>query len=328
MNESILRAFCKERGLSNEQAEQAVASVAALEQWLRERHSSLERATVDLIRPYLRGLIEAGQNHPETLLALERYFFLTGRNDIYIYFTSLLGGEGVVESIRKRLADRADAKTGDSVFGSLVRPPLGSEPADFPEFTRRLMERLEASLPEQTVRCVLAGNHHGIPASAFEEEARLYRQASSLDAYLLARHGRQVATLQRHCDTKTVWFEQDVTQRVVDYVADNPEILSAVRKGDVLYTTKVPYDPDRYLETDDPVLKRYHACHCPFVREAILRGEPAISPNWCYCSGGFVKYPYEVILGRELRVTLLESVLKGDFVCRFAIDLRDNALST
>ena len=55
--------------------------------------------------------------------------------------------------------------------------------------------------------------------------------------------------------------------------------------------------------------------------EAILRGEPNISSNWCYCSGGFVKYPYEAILGRELRVDLLQSALKGDPVCRFAIHL-------
>ena len=203
----------------------------------------------------------------------------------------------------------------------MQHPPLGSEPDDFPEFTKQLMERLETALPEETVQTVLAGNHHDIPAAAFENEAKLYRQSSSLDEYLRARHQRQVAVLQQHCDDNTVWFEQMITQRVVDYVAEQPEILSAVRSGDTLYVTKIPYMPDEYLETDDPLLKRYYACHCPFVREAILRGEPAISENWCYCSGGFAKHPYEAILGRPLRVTLLKSALKGDSVCRFAIHL-------
>ena len=115
--------------------------------------------------------------------------------------------------------------------------------------------------------------------------------------------------------------EQIITQRVVDLVAKNPEILSAVRRGDTLYVTKIPYDPDAYLATNDSRYRRYYACHCPFVREAILRGETDISANWCYCSGGFVKYPYEVILGKELKVDLLQSVLKGDSVCRFAIHL-------
>ncbi|MEZ4509167.1 MAG: hypothetical protein R2912_08180 [Eubacteriales bacterium] len=37
-----------------------------------------------------------------------------------------------------------------------------------------------------------------------------------------ARKARQqVATLQEHCDTNTVWFEQIITQDVVDFVAAN-----------------------------------------------------------------------------------------------------------
>jgi hypothetical protein len=168
---------------------------------------------------------------------------------------------------------------------------------------------------------VLAGNHHQIPASAFDEERDAYRAAASMDEFLAGQHHRNVEELQRFCDTGTVWYEQIITQEVVDFVAANREIQSAVREGDTLYTTKIPYDPAHYLAETDPVKKRYYACHCPFVREAILRGEPNISPNWCYCSGGFVKYPYETILGRELRVELLASVLNGDPVCRFAIHL-------
>jgi len=321
MNESILREHYAKRGFSSDSADRAVGSVAALEQWLNELPSSLELAGVDPVRQYVRHLMRNGQNDLETLLSLARYFYLTGRNDIYIYFTSLLGGDGVFESIRKRLSDLVDCETSACLLGSLVHPPLGSEPADFPEFTKSLMDRLEAGLPDETMRRVLSGNHHEIPASAFEKEAQFYRQASSIDEYLAGYHRRQVAELQQHCDTNTVWYEQNITQRVVDFVAANPEIQSAVREGDTLYTTKIPYDPDRYLAQSDPVLKRYYACHCPFVREAILRGEPVVSSNWCYCSGGFVKYPFEVLLGRELRVTLLESVLKGDPVCRFAIHL-------
>ena len=321
MQESILREQYAARGCSKEVTNQAVASVAAFEQWLVARGSSLEIADVALVREYIRVLIQTGQNQPETLLALARYVQLIGRNDVYLYFTTLLGSEGVFASIRKRLALLTKDGNRPCRLDELQHPPLGSEPVEFPEFTKQLMERLEASLPEETMHRVLAGNHHGIPADAFEDEVQLYRQASSLDEYLRARHKRQVAKLQQHCDSNTVWFEQMITRRVVDYVAEHPEILSAVRSGDTLYVTKIPYMPDEYLATDDPLLKRYYACHCPFVREAILHGEPAISENWCYCSGGFAKHPYEAILGRPLRVTLLKSALKGDSVCRFAIHL-------
>jgi hypothetical protein len=275
----------------------------------------------NLIRSYIRLLIDEGRNTMEALLAMARYFYLTGRNEIYIYFTSLLGGIGVIESISSRLADATDAATADRLLGNNATPPLGSDPAEYPAFTKRLMERLEAELPLETVQSVLAGNNHGIPASAFDAEKEHFKGAASLEEYLYGRHKRNVAELQRHCDSKTVWFEQTITQDVVNFVAANQEILSAVKDGDALYVTKIPYDPEKYISETDPHLKRYYACHCPFAREAIKSGSPEISTNWCYCSGGFAKHPFEVLFERTLRVELLQSVLRGDPVCRFAIHL-------
>ena len=323
MNESILRAHYAKRGFSEDTTMQAVGSVQRLERWLTQHGSSLETALQEDIRNYISMLIENRQNTPDALLALARYFYLTNRNEIYVYFTSLLGGAGVVESISERLAALESAETAEALICASSLPPLGSDPAEYPAFTRALMERLEGGLLEETVRRALAGNHHKIPTAAFDEERAHYQNAASMDEYLAGHHARQVAELQQHCDTNTVWYEQVITQDVVDYVSAHPEVQSAVREGDTLYTTKIPYDPARFLSESDPVQKRYYACHCPFVREAILRGEHGISENWCYCSGGFVKTPYEAILGRELRVELLQSVLRGDPVCRFAIHLDD-----
>lgn len=321
MNEQILREHYEMRGFSEELSREAVASVQALEHWLLSRGVLLESASKYDIRAYIQSLIKAETNSHETLLALARYFYLTDRSDLYVYFTSLLGGDGVVESIADRLAGLESRETAEALVGSVSKPPLGADPEEYPAFTRTLMIRLEENLPESTVRRALAGNHHQIPASAFDEEKEYYQNAASMDEYLAGQHTRQVAELQHFCDTNTVWYEQIITQEVVDFVAANPEIQSAVREGDTLFTTKIPYDPARYLAESDPVKKRYYACHCPFVREAILRGEADLSENWCYCSGGFVKYPYEVLLGRELDVELLQSALKGDPVCRFAIRL-------
>ncbi|HWQ96522.1 MAG TPA: hypothetical protein VN538_00315 [Clostridia bacterium] len=321
MNEQVLREHYKKRGFSAELTDEAVAAVRALEERLHEQEETLESAGIPPIRAHIRSMIESGGVTLEALLALGRYFYLTGRNDIYVYFTSLLGAVGVVESIADRLTLLEGAEVAQELVGTLPKPPLGSEPADYPAFTRALMERLEQQLPESTVCRALAGNHHRIPAEEFEDERKLYLLSGSMEEYLRAAHKNQVEALKSHADAGTVWFEQVITQDVVDFIAANQEIQSAVKVGDTLYTTKIPYDPARYLAETDDTMRRYYACHCPFVREAILRGEPEISGNWCYCSGGFVKYPYEVILGRELRVELLQSVLKGDPVCRFAIHL-------
>ncbi len=321
MNEQILRDHYAERGFSAKEADEAVASVEELQSWLEARQQSLGFATRDQIRAYIKSLIVDRRNSLESLLALARYFYLNGQTELYVYFTSLLGGVGVVDSIRERLGTWIDPSEAKALVDAVERPPLGADPADFPAFTRALMDRLEDHLPREIVRSALAGNHHQIPAAAFDEDAALYISSGSIDAFLIARHARQVATLQHHCDTGTVWFEQIITQEVVDFVAQNQEILSAVREGDTLYNTKIPYDPARYLSATDPVRKRHYACHCPFVREAILKGETDISGDWCYCSAGFAKHPYEVVLGRELPVAVLQSVLRGDPVCRFAIYL-------
>jgi predicted hydrocarbon binding protein len=322
MNEAVLTGHYQKRGFSQEVTQQAIQFVRALETHLQAAGSSLETASVDEIRTYIRLLMKQEGFSLEHLLALARYFYLTGRNEIYIYFTSLLGGEGVVESISERLAESVGASKAERVLEGLSIRLSAANPLTFP-LSPRLYGALESNLPEETVQCVLAGNNHGIPAAAFEEAKTLFSASASMDEFLLAYHKKQVAELQHHCDTNTVWYEQSITQEVVDFVSANQEIQSAVREGDVLYTTKIPYDPAQYLAETDPVKKRYYACHCPFVREAILAGSPAVSENWCYCSGGFVKYPYKVILGRPLRVKMLQSVLRGDPVCRFAIDIAE-----
>ena len=77
------------------------------------------------------------------------------------------------------------------------------------------------------------------------------------------------------------------------------------------------------IKEKDPVKKSYYACHCPFARESVLSAEKTVDSEWCYCSAGFAKYPFEIILGRELDVKLLKSALDGEAICRFEIDLGD-----
>jgi hypothetical protein len=81
----------------------------------------------------------------------------------------------------------------------------------------------------------------------------------------------------------------------------------------------------QFLAETDPTLKRYYACHCPWVREAIKSGDVPLFPDFCYCSAGFHKKPWEVIFRRPLRADVLESVLRGGSRCRFAIHLPDEA---
>jgi len=118
-----------------------------------------------------------------------------------------------------------------------------------------------------------------------------------------------------------IWYEQEITPEVLEFVKNNQEIRTGIRHGTEIYLTKIPYAPKQYLKEKKPKLKRYYACHCQLARSAIRDGKPKISPTLCYCSCGFLKVGFDVIFGEPVKVQLLESALKGDMRCRFVINI-------
>lgn len=320
MNKQLFSEFYKNRGFDEVVTAKAIKAVIKLENCLTVKDTDLKKASLDQIKAYVEELAGIGASDLNTLLALARYFYLIGKKEIYIYFTQVLGGVGVIDNIRTRMAVKTGKEKAEEVFLGLVEPPLGTAGEKRPQFICKLMERMESHFDSESVQSILAGNNHGLSAQSQAEEKKAFEASPSLDVYLEQRHARKVKELQEHCDSGEVWFEQIITQEVVDFVESNQEILSAAREGNILYVTKIPYDTLKYLAATDEKTKRYYACHCPFVRESILSGEK-VSAQWCYCSGGFAKFPFEQILGRELKVKMIKSPLAGDDVCRFAIDI-------
>jgi hypothetical protein len=116
------------------------------------------------------------------------------------------------------------------------------------------------------------------------------------------------------------YFTQEIDEEVLEYVRNTPTCQNGVREGDVITATKIPYMAKKYLHEKDPRMKRYYACHCAWVREAI-KTDMKISPNFCYCSAGFEKRPWDVIFGQPVKAEVLKTVLKGDMTCKFAIHI-------
>ena len=75
------------------------------------------------------------------------------------------------------------------------------------------------------------------------------------------------------------------------------------------------------MKEEDPDKQREYYCHCPRIREMLRTGE-TLSAAYCYCGAGFYKKIWEEILQQPVKVEVLESLLKGDSVCKFAIHLR------
>jgi hypothetical protein len=205
------------------------------------------------------------------------------------------------------------------VLDGIVFPPPGTPPESYPAAAEPFVRALVREIGVGRAERVLTWNVHGIPASAFAPERERLLELGSIDTWLLDYHERQVRVLARHAEEGTLWFEQKITPSVVEFVRTHPEVQGGVRDGDDIYVTKIPYDPDRYLKSSDPLERRRLACHCPLAASSITTNGAGVPAAWCACSAGFVKFMFDVVFGQETEARVVSSVLGGEDVCRFAI---------
>lgn len=307
--------------MSVENADFAVSVVKEFEEYLKEKGTSFESAGLGVLKEYISLLIEEGKNSMDRLVAIARYCNLARKNEYYVYFTSILGARNVLPDLGERLVTIAGEETRTKVFQGFELPPLGLPQENYPRLTRMIVDRMEAELPSETCEKILTWNYHRVPAEAFKEKKERFEKVNSIDEYLKDEHKRFIEELKGFMKEGRIWYEQEITPEVLEFVMGNQEICTGVRHGARIYLTKIPYAPKQYLKEKDPTLKRYYACHCPLARSAIRDRKTKISPTLCYCSGGFEKLGFDVIFGEPVEVEVLESALKGDMRCRFAIKI-------
>ena len=283
----------------------------------------LDTINQDILDVLVKYLVKNNLNTVKNFVILMRYYYVTDRKDLYIHLTKYTGMLGVMENIIKRLENLKGKVAADLILNGFKPPYLGVHPKDLPSYAKQITELLEASLDTDEVETVLAGNNHSVSREAQLPEKVAYENSESFSSYLKERHDRKVNELKRHLQENKVWFEQIITQEVVDFVASNQEVLSGVIRDNKLHITKIPYDTVNYLNARNDNDKLYYGCHCPFAREAILSGKTEVPGRFCYCSAGFAKFPFEVILDQKLKIKVKESILMGDDLCKFEIDLQE-----
>ena len=321
LKESGFRRFLQERKLEAKIIDASVSAVKEFEKYLKTKKRTLDSANVTALKAYVSLLIRDGWNSQDRLVAIRRYCYLERKNDLYVYLASVLGATNVLPDIGARLATIADDETRRRVYEGITLPPIGAPQEGYPPLTKTILDRMETELPPATCREVLTWNYHGVPAAAFKDAKSRFEKSASIDDYLKGEHELLVEELETCMKEGRLWYEQEITPEVVAYVKHDQEINTGVRKGDRIFKVKIPYAPRQFLNEKDPVMKSYYACHCQLVRTALREGKPRISPIFCYCSAGFEKVHFDVIFGEPVEVELLETLLKGDARCRFAIKI-------
>ena len=311
--------YLRGRKIAEDAISSAVGYVKEYERRLKARGGSLDSVTVDDVKSYVSELMARGENTVERLVALQRYMNIIDRREEANYLYFVLSARLIYGSISEKLAKLTDGETRDRVFCRVQVPPVGAPVESFPQVTRQLMDSLADELSPEVYRRVLAGNHHRVPVEGFSRHREWLREAGSIDGFLVKVHDEAVAELTRYMEEGRIWYEQEITPEVVEFVRGNQEVLSAVRDGEWLYETKIPFAPKDWLVEKDPLMKRFFACHCPLARSAIISGEDDVPLDWCYCSGGFEKLMFDVVFGVDTEVEVLESAVAGSPRCRFRV---------
>jgi hypothetical protein len=314
--------YCAKIDLNEKITQASIELVTEFEAFLKKGKGQKDfiSASPSDVQLFVEHLIEKKRNTIDNFAGLIRYARFVNKQKIDSFMFGYIEGSGALEKLFETLKETVGEDERDKMFEGINLPPLGADPKDKPKVTRRIMERLEAALDEKTLKEVMSSGLDVGPRESYLPLREKFLKAKNLDDFLKKRHQENVEVLERHSREKTMFFAQEIDDEVVEYVRSSPEIMGGVREGDVIYETKIPYLAKRFLHEKDERMKRYYACHCGCVREGIRSGVK-VSSNFCYCSAGFHKRPWEVIFGEPLKADVVKTLLKGDLVCRFAIHI-------
>jgi hypothetical protein len=196
--------------------------------------------------------------------------------------------------------ERLFAEGAEKVLGAEARQNLmqGIESitpeSSFEEYTiwiQGAIERLDVLTDDSEKKCLVVSNcAHVFPQERIEHLRAIYQRGEFDD-------------ILREMYTDDFWYEKPV------------------RRGNVLYMRKNPYDPEGYEKAATPADRRRAYCHCPFVHPYLEEIPSRLSPTFCYCGAGWYRRLWEGILGQPVKIEHVETLLRGNDQCTLTITL-------
>ena len=279
------------------------------------------KSSTELVWDFSKDLIQSARNSLENYLALARYALFAKQNDLFVPLLELLDGEESMRNLNDKLGELYDEAIQAEIFQDFGVPPLGTPTNEKPKYTVAVMQRLTDKFGDAGAKALIKDSLRTLPDESYLPAKENFAKAASLDAFLDEEGERFMAQLQACKDEGRLFFAQEITQEVLDYFREHPEIYRGEREGNIVYEVKIPFLTQEFLNETDPVKRNYYYCHCPWAREAILQEDAAVPGSFCNCSAGFHKKRWEIIYGQPIKAEVVESVLMGDERCRFAIHL-------
>lgn len=318
--------FLKSRKLSKKELEQHISIVKKFEEFLKklDKPKLLASASASNFRAFSAMMIKKNLNTYENYLAIARYGLFIRNDKLYVATVSLIDGAEAIYNLYEKIGKEAGKVKRDELFKGSALPPLGTLNSKKSKIMESIMNRMEESLDRMTCRRILGSGLRDLEDQYYLNEKKKYQECKNIDEYLKRKGDDFIAELKQIKKDKKLYFNQKITNEVIDFVESHPEIRQGVRKGNIIYEAKIPYQAKEYIAEKDENKKRYYYCHCPWVKESLRKGHTNIPAVFCNCSAAYHKKPYDVIFGKPLKAEVLESVVKGDLWCKFAIYLPES----
>lgn len=220
---------------------------------------------------------------------------------------------------------------GDGVWEELIKdidiPDIDTEASYKCKNMAMFMERFEKIIDKQMAKKILSRVRHGLKPSQCAWAREKFLKYNDLDAFINDSVKEGIADFEKLYSEAKDFYGQPITKEVLDFIRQNPGMLSGVRDGNKMYFTVFPANMFEYLQASDSRMKRYHACHCPFAKESIL-ADKTVSSTLCYCSFGHIKNFWEAVFDRELDGEVVTSALNGDTLCTYVVLLPDDIMNS
>jgi effector-binding domain-containing protein len=133
-------------------------------------------------------------------------------------------------------------------------------------------------------------------------------------------HDRPLEDIQRF---KEIFQEsQDIDKVLEVYGEDLPWLEKPYREGRILFTSKPPANREAYdkAATQEELVKA--ACFCPIVKAALEK----MPRTFCYCGAGWAEQLWSEVVGLSVKVDIVETVVDGGRMCKFAVHLPESAV--
>jgi effector-binding domain-containing protein len=163
-------------------------------------------------------------------------------------------------------------------------------------WVKGVLEKLEATTTDDQRHEILTGCTHVFPDRHIQRLRAVFLEAMSREQ----DRDRAIDAVLAYRASHAPWNHADP------------------REGSRIICTKSPRDPEAHAKATTAEEKRRAYCFCPIIRDRLDQGMPA---SFCYCGAGWERRQWAGALGEPVRVRVLHSVLRGDDVCSFAVEL-------